>query len=266
MVSRPGEQEAATDEVVWRTWTGWDRLDEAPLPDRGTRVVVLAAHPDDEVLAVGGLLARLAQRGCDLLLVSATDGERSHPDSPTVSPQQLAERRTRELDHALGVLGHGSSERLQLHLPDSALAGREGELADHLAAHLAGARLLLAPWRGDGHPDHEAAGRAAARAVKDQASVSASVGAASPAPALWEYPVWAWHWAHPDADETDDYGLPWERARVVTLEPHERATKEEAVACFTSQVRPLGDHPADAVALPPAVLAHFDRDHEVVFV
>ena len=265
MVSRPGDSEHATDEAAWRSWTGWERLREARLPDRGARVVVLAAHPDDEVLAVGGLLARLGKRGCDLLLVSATDGERSHPDSPTVSPQQLAERRTRELDSALGVLGHGSSARLQLHLPDAGLSGHEGELADHLAAHLGGARLLLAPWRGDGHPDHEAAGRAAARAVRELASVSAAVGVASPAPVLWEYPVWAWHWAHPDADETDAFGLPWRRAQVVTLDPAERSTKEEAVACFTSQVRPLGDHPADAVALQPEVLAHFDRDHEVVF-
>jgi hypothetical protein len=55
--------------------------------------------------------------------------------------------------------------------------------------------LCLATWRGDGHPDHEAVGRAAARAAR-------FVGAT-----LWEFPVWAWHWARPGAIE-----VPWHRS------------------------------------------------------
>ena len=73
---------AGTDETVWSSWpapAGWPELDLAALAD--TSVVVLAAHPDDEVLGVGGLLARLAGLGADLRLVWATDGEASHPCS-----------------------------------------------------------------------------------------------------------------------------------------------------------------------------------------
>ena len=47
------------------------------------------------------------------------------------------------------------------------------------------ARVCLAPWPGDGHPDHDACGRAAAAAA-----------AATGAPLL-QYLVWAWHWADP---------------------------------------------------------------------
>lgn len=262
MVSQAGDHHGSTAEDAWRAWSGWERLREARLPEPGARVVALAAHPDDEVLGVGGLLFRLAERGCDLLLVSATDGERSHPDSPTLTSPQLAERRTHELDHALALLGHARSERLHLHLPDSGLADHEAELADHLGAHLGGARLVLAPWRGDGHPDHEAAGRAAARAVHDYAAVLAAVGTATAAPVLWEYPVWAWHWSDPDSDPAE--GLPWRRARVVRLDSHERLAKREAVACFVSQLEPLSNDSADAAVLPSQVLAHFDREQEVV--
>ena len=42
-----------------------------------------------------------------------------------------------------------------------------------------------ATWRGDGHPDHDAVGRAAATACD-------AVGCR-----LLEYPVWMWHWARP---------------------------------------------------------------------
>jgi len=222
-------------------------------------VVVLAAHPDDEVLGVGGLLVRLADRGCDLLVVTATEGEASHPGSPTVSPAELATRRRNEQDAALVDLGHAAAERMHLHLPDSRLVERERELGDRLQVVLGDADLLLAPWAGDGHPDHEAAGRAARRGVAELAAVTAAVGGSDHARALWEYPVWAWHWARPDTD-----ALPWQRARVVALELHQQQAKRDAVGRFASQLHPLSDHPADAAVLPPAVREHFDRAYEIV--
>src|SRR5690606_13482680 len=48
--------------------------------------------------------------------------------------------------------------------------------------------LVLAPWEHDGHPDHDAVGRAALAAT-----------AALPGLRLLRYPVWAWHWLPPDA-------------------------------------------------------------------
>ena len=48
------------------------------LPHDG-RLVVVAPHPDDEVLMCGGLLSRFAGQEEQLLQVSVTDGEGSHP-------------------------------------------------------------------------------------------------------------------------------------------------------------------------------------------
>ena len=71
----PGTAEAAWRPVAaGQPWPGW------PLDLAGrTRLVVCAAHPDDEVLGVGGLLALLAAAGAQLHLLAATDGEASHP-------------------------------------------------------------------------------------------------------------------------------------------------------------------------------------------
>ena len=73
-------------------WRG--RLEGMPIDppdDPGGRVVVLSAHPDDEVLAVGGWLSE--QTGRDVVFVTATDGEASHPGSPTITPEELRARR-----------------------------------------------------------------------------------------------------------------------------------------------------------------------------
>ena len=132
--------------------------------------------------------------------------------------------------------------------PDGALADLEEELVAALVAAVgtAGERtVLVAPWRRDGHPDHEAVGRAAAVAARRTDA------------RVVEYPVWAWHWGTA-AD------LPWDDARVVRLDATARSAKRAAVAAHASQVAALSEQAGDEVLLGPALLAHFDRDVEVL--
>lgn len=53
--------------------------------------------------------------------------------------------------------------------------------------------------------------------------------------------------------------------RAPPTSPEFRARKLAALACFRSQIEPLGDAPEDAAILPPAELAHFRRDFEVIW-
>ena len=232
-----------TDE---RTWAAWPWL--STLPGNGlaalagvTSAVVVAAHPDVEVLGVGGLISLLAASQARLRLVAVTDGERSHRGHAT--PAALARRRTAETAAALRALGAQAVEVVRLQLPDSGLARREDELTAALAPLVADFDLCLAPWDHDLHPDHETAGRAARRA--------------SPA-ALYYYPVWLWHWAAPA-----DPRVPWNRALRIPLPPRAVARKRAAITCFASQTQDRG-HGLGPV-LAPAVIAHFTRSMEVLF-
>ena len=55
------------------------------------------------------VIARLAGAGWQVVVVVATDGEGSHPDSPTLGPEALAARRRGEADDAITRLGTGIS-------------------------------------------------------------------------------------------------------------------------------------------------------------
>lgn len=74
-----------------------------------SRIVFLHAHPDDETLATGVLLAELVSAGHEVAVVTATRGEQGGvvpgPLSPLEGTPALVEHRTGELAGALAELG-----------------------------------------------------------------------------------------------------------------------------------------------------------------
>jgi LmbE family N-acetylglucosaminyl deacetylase len=237
-----------TPEEVWRG-SGWiGGLAEWPVPPVSS-VLVVAPHPDDETLGVGGLLQRLGELGPAIEVVAVTDGEASHAGSSTITPARLATWRAAERDLALSRLGLPEVKVTSLHLGDGEVSRRADRLAEVLADRLGPDGLCLAPWRHDGHPDHDACGLAAATAAGRMSAT------------LVEYPVWAWHWATPVGGE-----IPAERARRFDLNGGERDRKDWAIEAFHSQLAALGSAPEDGPILPAAIVRRFQRGQEVVLV
>ena len=231
-----------TSETIWATSQGL----AAVLPlDVATfdHVLVVAPHPDDEILGAGGLLQVLAHGRVTFEICAVTDGEASHP---SILGDHVRHTRTVESLTALARLNlPGELRRVRLGYLDGEVAHREIELAGRLSARLRPGSLCVAPWRGDGHPDHDACGRAAAAA--------AEVTGAE----LVEYLVWTWHWADPLGTD-----VPWASCRRVDLSRHQTARKRWATSAFRSQIRPFGasDNP---VTLPASILRRFWRPFEV---
>ncbi|WP_250030839.1 PIG-L deacetylase family protein [Paractinoplanes maris] len=232
---------AGTAEQGWQSWPAVAQWPALPL-DAAEPPLIVAPHPDDEILGVAGLMATLDAAE----LVAVTDGEASHPGSTVHTQGELATIRRAETAEALRRLGLGDAPVHRLAQPDGKID--EDAVAEALTGRLTPGRWCLATWREDGHPDHEAVGRAAARAC-------AATGAI-----LLEYPIWTWHWAEPA-----DPRVPWHRAYRIDLSPAAQAAKAAAIAAFPSQIAALGPEPADAAILPPHVLARFSRPFEVVF-
>ncbi len=213
------------------------------------RAVIIAPHPDDEVLGCGGLMRQLAQLERPILLVSVTDGTASHPDSALWPVARLSAIRPQESAQALSIL-EIPQERLEWirgGFQDGDVASDEDKLVALLAQHLCPTDVVFASWSGDGHGDHEAVGRACASACSTSGAQ------------LHEVPIWAWHWADPE-----DERIPWERARKILLDPETQARKRSAAHAFASQLQ--GD-PGIGLSpvLPSPVLERLLQPFEVVF-
>ncbi|MGV9825535.1 PIG-L family deacetylase [Gordonia sp. NPDC003429] len=242
--------DTGTPETVWRRGLDPDAWPEAGVADSYDAMVVVSAHPDDESLGCGGLMHHAVAVGVSVTVVLATWGEASHPQSPTVSAGVLGRRRQREMHEAMDAVRSGAGKAIELRavgLSDGDVGAHHDELTAAVVSSITaqhGRVLVLAPLRRDGHPDHEAAGRAAAAA------------AARTDCALWEYPIWFWHWGTPEL-------FPDGRPAVHHLSSGDRTAKLRAIRAHSSQVEPLSDAAADAAVLPAHVLEHFMRDHEV---
>jgi LmbE family N-acetylglucosaminyl deacetylase len=226
-------------------WTNWGchfpELDVRACP----LIYVVAPHPDDETLGFGASAATLKARGVPVQVVAVSDGEASQGALPARRRRDLARRRRAELHSATEILG--LRPPIFLGLPDGEISPRVSELSDLLGSLLAevpGA-WCAATWRGDGHPDHEAVGTAAAAAVERAGG------------RLLEYPIWMWHWATPGDDV-----VPWSRASRISSDPAALDRKWLAAKVFHSQYE--SGRSGEAV-LPPFVIERLRTVGEVVF-
>ncbi len=157
---------------------------------RGT-LVVIAPHPDDETIGVGGLIAAHRSRGVPVHVIVMTDGSSGIPgEKATADYCALREAETRAASKALGGF-----ELRFLGFEDGALASSLG-VVDSLSKALVdiNPKTLVFPSPLEVHPDHRAASLAALRAsavLGGSARLLAyEIGAMMPANVLLDITPW----------------------------------------------------------------------------
>jgi LmbE family N-acetylglucosaminyl deacetylase len=143
--------------------------------DHQLTLMAVHAHPDDEVISTGGVLARAAAEGIRTVLVTCTNGEQGDgpggvkPGEPGHDPARVRELRLEELRQSAALLGISDVELLGY--PDSGMVGwsanEHPEAFVNAPVELAAGRLaeLMEHYRPDvvvtydengayGHPDH----------------------------------------------------------------------------------------------------------------
>jgi len=134
-----------------------DRHETNDLAGPGALLAVFA-HPDDEEFGTAGALLACADRGVDVVLVSATSGEAGEISDPSLAtPETLAGVREDELKTACTLLGF--AEPIFLRYPDGGLSAVEPDrLRDDVVALIRRLQprvvLTFDANGGYGHPDH----------------------------------------------------------------------------------------------------------------
>ena len=133
---------------------------------RGERLLVLAPHPDDEVIGCGGVVAQHLRENRPVLVVVATDGAQAGD----------AAAREEESRRALATLG-GAARIEFLRFPDRALGD---DAADRIREQLLAFRpdLILVPSPIEIHPDHFALARVFCELVQRDATLFADLAVA----------------------------------------------------------------------------------------
>jgi len=131
-----------------------------------TALLVIAPHPDDELLGAGAIMARAHAAGVRVGVVILTDGSQSDPG---VEPATLTIKRQQETRAGLDCLLGVSPPLLFLDQPDGALDATEIDLFDDnplnkFVADLSPTTILVTD-PADAHPDHKAAFGLATRLI-----------------------------------------------------------------------------------------------------
>ena len=243
-------------------------------------IVTFHAHPDDEVIATGGTIARAVDEGHRVVLVVATDG--THGEVPgdldVDGGETLADRRRAETAAAADELG--IARVVWLGYRDSGMTGWDGNHdpgsfhradVDIAARRLAevvteegAAVLTIYDWHGNyGHPDHvkvHRVGVAAAERVPGLRVVEATLNRDALAALVSEARAEGVSFEDGDDDEFDPHGPADDGNPMGTPEAELTlavdvlpwlARKRRALRCHRSQVSDTSmflEMPEDAFA------------------
>lgn len=217
---------------------------------RADRLLVLAAHPDDEALGCGGLLLRRAGRD---QLVFATDGgpvDFAPGTRGFASREAYVAARRAESVAAAALLGIPDEGQHRLPFADKALP--IAALARALVAlirRLTPDVLLTHPYEG-GHPDHDAAACAAAMAE----ALLRREG--QPAPPRFEFT--SYHLAD-GALRGFEFLPAAEPVHTLALDPAQVEAKRRLLGCYASQAAMLARFPLAVERFRSAPAYRFDR-------
>jgi len=206
----------------------------------GYGALIVAPHPDDELLGCGGLVAA-ARRPDAVEVLVLTDGARS-PPAAAGDPGLPAMRRQETL-RALSALGVSGRYVSFAELPDGGLSEEAARLDRELyeAATRTSATDVFVPFRFDRHPDHRATHAAGERLAR-RAGVR-----------LWEYFVYPFWRLLPRGDVRAH--LRPGTLYALEREAETRTAQRAALDLYRSQTEPWGGGPGRPVLGPD----HLDR-------
>lgn len=198
----------------------WHASSSPDMPIAG-KILIIAPHPDDEVMGCGGLIQRLCEQGIPPHVVILTGGGQSHSACCHLSESVIKEERRSMASQLLRKLGLPADHLHLLDFPDGSISPSHEEMntLQNLVAEIQPDAVFI-PHQGEGWPDH-----LVCRELVEKMPV---LGAAS----IYEYCVWLWYY--------NVWNLDWKRANLLQMSKAEHAAKCRSVEAYTEKLAPCG--------------------------
>ena len=147
------------------------------------KTVIIAPHPDDEVIGCAGLIQALVERGVPPHVIILTGGEGSHRGCCDTPDSHIIAARQQLTTKAMETLGLPESHIHHLKYPDGGIdfAHSETENLKALLVQLSPKALFLPHW-GEGWSDHTKVAGIVKELTKQLTAD------------IYEYCVWMWYY------------------------------------------------------------------------
>lgn len=185
------------------------------------RVLIVAPHPDDEVIGCGGLMTRFVNLNNVPHIIIMTGGEGSHRGCCNISAEEIRDARSKLTNDALAVIGVPQDHIHELDFPDGGIDAKHNqvEVLKNVIREISPDFVFIPHW-GEGWPDHVHT----AEIVKSILPKTTHI---------YEYCVWMWYynvWR----------GLDWKNAYKLYMTNEEHSKKLQAIDAYVTPLAPCG--------------------------
>lgn len=183
--------------------------------------VIIAPHPDDEVIGCAGLIKALVERGTPPHVIVMTGGEGAHRGCCELEESEIIVERRKLTMKVAKTLGLSESYIHFLDYPDEhiALDCAETKKLAQLLLRLSPQTVLIPHW-GEGWSDHIEAAEIVKDLLRDKNA------------SIYEYCVWMWYY--------NVWNLDYKNAYIVKMNKTMHERKLRAIEQYITPLAPCG--------------------------
>jgi LmbE family N-acetylglucosaminyl deacetylase len=154
--------------------------------DKYKRIIIIAPHPDDEVIGIGGFLLQQQNNETEIFIIYLTDGEGSLPN---ISPEKISKNRIKLSETVLNEIHIPMTKVRRMHLPDGNVPHENDNAFQIAVEDLSNVIAEIRPdavfvsYIYDMHEDHVAAFQIVREVLKSREQICD----------LYGYWVWLWY-------------------------------------------------------------------------